>query len=360
MHSGGVVRMIPADLRIASPEPAMPRNSRIMVRLQESIKREGKKMSKKIHIIILPAILVSILAIFSFFGCGGGGTAQNGTNTIPAEGITVGDLNQQQLAQILADSVANYDKLTTYKFDMTMDMLMDVTGGTQSGKVTMNTKTNGAAKVAANEMQMNTEMTISMEGAGEQDSSESISYEVYQMADWLYMKLSVPGVGEQWMKLPATDTAKETFNMNPIDQQLGPLDSPVKIEYLRSEVVDGIDCHVLAVTPDMQALAEWLTAQETGGEDTDWQDLVNYSDVFKEFSYVCYVTKETNYLKRLIVNMVMEYTAEEAGESPETFDKMTMNISMDMNMYDHNKPFSITLPDEAANATEVSEDIFTS
>ncbi len=311
-------------------------------------------MSKKIHLIILPIILVSILALFSLYGCDGAGGPGGAAPTATPGAADGASLNQQQLAQILGDSVNSYENLNTYRFDMDMDILMDVTGGAQSGKVTINSKISGVAKVATNEKQMNAEMSMNLEGIGEQ----SVSYEIYQMADWLYINIATPGMGEQWVKMPATVTAMETFNMDPISQQFGPLNSPLKIEYLRSEVVDGQDCYVLGITPDTQALAEWLNEQETGNEETDWQDLVNYADVFKEFSYVCYVTKATNYLKRLTVNMTMEFTAEEAGESPETFDKMTMGITMDINLYDHNASITITLPDEAIDAAEVSEDMF--
>jgi hypothetical protein len=162
-------------------------------------------------------------------------------------------------------------------------------------------------------------------------------------------------MGERWTKTRNTAAAEEAMNTDSISQQLGPLESAIKIDYLRSEGVDGQDCYVLNVTPDMKALAEWV-GQQARGSETDWQDLVNYADVFKEFSYTCYVAKANNDLKKLTVHMVMNYTAAQAGVSSSDFDKMVMEIGVDMKIYDQNTSFVITLPDEAASATEQSLD----
>ncbi len=75
-------------------------------------------------------------------------------------------------------------------------------------------------------------------------------------------------------------------------------------------------------------------------------------------SYICYVTKESNLMKRMVIDMVMDYNAEQVGDYSGEFDTMLMNIKMDMTLYDQNKPFTIILPDEAAGAIEVSEDMF--
>jgi aminopeptidase C len=109
----------------------------------------------------------------------------------------------------------------------------------------------------------------------------------------------------------------------------------------------------------MAELTKWLSEQQgTGQGIIDWADMANLSDIFKKTEYVCYIIKDSNLLKRMVVNMLMDYTAAQAGVTTGEFDKMTMNISMDMNIYDHNMPFSITLPVEAENAMEVSGDTF--
>jgi len=302
------------------------------------------KMAK---IILLPLLLASILALFSLYGC-------TGTGTISTTGALQDGLSQQQLEQILSDSLENYENLNTYKFDVDMDILADISGGIQSGKMTIISKISGVTNVASQQMQMKMDMSMSAYGSGEQN----IAYDMYILADWTYMRMEIPGMGEQWIKMPTTDELMESYNTDVVDQQLQPLDSPVKIELLRYEDVDGLECYVLSITPDMDELMQWVSEQQGTSEDVDWEELATISDVFKEFTYVCYIAKDSNLLKKMVVDMVMEFTPEQAGASTGDFDTMMMEIRMDMYLYDHNEPFSINLPDEAENAIEMSEDMF--
>lgn len=276
-------------------------------------------MSKAIRIILIPLLLGAILGLFSFYGCGGGGgettqpVAGGGETIQPGAGATstqettsAGELSQQQLQQILTNATTDFQQINTYKFDMDMDVIADVTGGSQSGKMTITATVSGAFNVVTNESQMTMEMAMDAEGMGEADMSESLTYDIYALADWLYMKMSYGGT-DQWLKVVMSPELSEMLGLNTVEQQIEPLDSPAEIEYLRTESVDGVECYVLSVTPNMAELAQYLSEQNTGAGDMDWEDLVN-SDVFKEFTYDCYIAKDTNYLKKIVVNMVMDFT----------------------------------------------------
>jgi hypothetical protein len=163
-------------------------------------------------------------------------------------------------------------------------------------------------------------------------------------------------MSEQWIKMPATEEYTGSLNLDEVHAQMGPLESPVKIEFLRLERVDGLDCYMLSVTPNMTALGQWLTEEQGPNEGFSWEEMVKLSEIFKKIEYTCYVTRDSNYLKRISSSIVMEYTSEQAGVAAGEFDKMMMEIRADMNLYDYDMPFSVTLPDEAASATEVSGD----
>src|SRR4030067_1076805 len=106
-------------------------------------------MAKTAKIVLLTLLLVSILSLFSFYGCTGAGITQEGSGTTkPAV-----DLSQQQLQQILSEAVMKYENLKTYRFDVDMEIKADVTGGDESGKMTMLTKMSGAEKTISNKMQ---------------------------------------------------------------------------------------------------------------------------------------------------------------------------------------------------------------
>jgi hypothetical protein len=305
-----------------------------------------------VKLVILPLILVSVIALFSFSGCASDGAAPGATTAIQ------NGMSQAQLEALLADSVANQESINTYRFDLDMDMITEAIGGYEAGKMTLFTKSNGAANVASNQMQMNMEMSMSLEGVGEESGSQDLNYDMYIYPDWTYIRMEVPGMGEQWMKMPTTEDMEASFNANMVDQQLGPLESAVEIQLLRYEEVDGADCYVLSIVPDMEDFMQWVSQQQGSTQDMDWDEMAMATDAIKKLSYFCYITKDTSMLKRIVVEMEMEFTPEQAGASASDFNTMIMIMNMDMKMYDYNEPFSIDLPDEAENAMEVSEDMF--
>lgn len=306
---------------------------------------------KGIKLIILPLLLTSVIALFSFSGCAEGGVAPGATTAIQ------NGMSQAQLEAILDESIANQESINTYRFDMDMDMITDVVGGYEAGKTSIFTKSDGAANLASNQMQMNMEMTMVLEGFEGQNGSQDLTYDMYIYPDYTYMRMEVPGMGEQWMKMATTEDLQVNVNANMVDQQLGPLESAMEIELLWYEDVDGEECYVLSIVPDMEEFMQWLAQQQGSTQELDWNEIAMATDAFKKFSYLCYITKDTIMLKRIIIEMEMEFTPEQAGASPSNFDNMIIIINVDMKMYDYNEPFSIDLPDEAENATEFSEDM---
>ena len=284
--------------------------------------------------------------------CATGGA---GSGTIPIQEAPQGEVSQQQLEQIFSDSIMNQTNLNTYKFDMVMDIITDIIGA-ESGKMAILTKSSGAANLAYKQMQTKMEMDVKAEGLGQEDISQSLIYDIYQMTDWIYMKMEVPGMGEQWIKMPVSDKLNEKLDL--VDQQLGPLEGTVKLELQGYANVDGAECYVISIVPDTEKLTEWISEQQGATQGIDWGNISDLSDIFKKIEYTCYVTKDSNLVKKLVVNMQMELTPEQMGETGGSFDKMAMSISVDMTLYGHNESFSINLPDEAQNAMEVSEDMF--
>jgi hypothetical protein len=315
-------------------------------------------MPKVIQIIMLPLLLTAILGLFSFYGCSSTSTKPNTTATSSLAGIPAENLNQQQLQQMLSDSVTNYKNLNTYKFDVATDITTKVTGGSNPWGMTLNTKMGGGTNIASEQTQMKLDMSMAMVGLGQNGENQSLTYDMYAMPDWLYLNMFMPGMSAQWMKVRMSSTLKDKLNLNTVDQQMESLNLPTKIEYLRTEKVDGIDCYVLSISPSEDELVRLLGKQAASSEKVDWQKIINDSGAFKNFSFLCYVAKDTSLIMRMVMNMTIELSAAEAGAETSDFDKMQMNLVMDMKLYDHNKPYSITLPDEAASAQEVSEDIF--
>jgi len=306
--------------------------------------------------LIIP-LLLTILLMLLVPGCQEQ-AAEEETNAPVTKTPSAQALSQPELQQIVTDSIATYKGLTTYRFDITMDISAEAIGGSQPGKLTGTLKSSGGTNLASKEMQMNMDMSMNTEGIGDENGPQSLGYEMYMLSDWVYMKIAMMGKDEQWAKMPVTDELKESFAVNIIDQQIEPLDSPLKVELLRSEKVDGQECYVLSVLPDWTKITKWLSEQQGATQGVDWAKMENLSDVFKKTEFVYYVIKESNLLKKMVVSILMEYTSEQAGITSVDYDRMTMDIRMDMNLYDYNKSFSVKLPTEAENATQMSPNAF--
>ena len=307
---------------------------------------------KSARLLLLPLLLIPLIALFSMSACTAGGTS---TGTIPIQSAPQGELSQQELEQIYSDSMMNQANLDFYKFNVDMDIITDIIGG-ESGKMTIFSESTGAANLIANQSKMQMQMDMTAEGLGYEGGEQSISYDMYQMTDWIYMRMEVPGMGEQWIKMPVSEELNERVDL--VDQQLGPLEGAVGIELQGYANVDGEECYVLSLTPDMEKLMDWLSQQQGGTPGFEWGDIPNAANIFDKLEYTYYVTKDTRLPKRVVANMLVRMTAEQAGVYDNSFDMMTMNISMDMTLYDFDQPFSIDLPDEAEDAIQVSEDMF--
>jgi hypothetical protein len=129
---------------------------------------------KGIKLVILPLVLVSVIGLFCFSGCGGDGSGPEGS-TYPVEN----GMSQAQLESLLNESIANQETVNTYRFEMDMDMITDVVGGFDAGKMTIYSRSSGTTNLASDQMQMNVEMSLILEGFGEESGSQDINYDIY-------------------------------------------------------------------------------------------------------------------------------------------------------------------------------------
>jgi uncharacterized protein YkvS len=77
--------------------------------------------------------------------------------------------------------------------------------------------------------------------------------------------------------------------------------------------------------------------------------------MFKEFSYVTWIAKDSKLIKKMSAAMLMEIKAGQAGVTESDFDSMSMDIDLDMIMKNYNDPVSIVLPEEAKQAIEIPQ-----
>jgi hypothetical protein len=300
-------------------------------------------MLKRVKILTLPLMLATILTILAFPGCGGNGGG-------PEETIA-GEFTAQELQGFLDDAILAVENANSYAFSMDMDMDVEVTGGPDAGKMGFSMKADGVYDMADDEMHMDLDMSIEGDIEGLDGDSQTMSADVYMLDNWMYMKMKITGLGEQWVKTPATEDMMEAYDLDIVNQQLAPLDSMVEIGFVKYESVGGTPCYVLEIIPNIEEMKEWLGEQQMGVGAGDWDELMQ--DMFKELDYRLWIAKDTKQLRKMKLTMNMEMNAEQAGASGDDFDKMTMNVNLEMEIKDYNKPVSINLPDDAEDAMEM-------
>lgn len=291
-------------------------------------------MSKRARkILALSLVMVLFLTLVA---CVGGGPA---TQTGPAqEEVT-------QLAIRVASATAAAD---TSKFDMNMVMVVEIIGGAEPGKLTVSAVTAGAVDNKGREMHLTMDMGMDIPGQDAQLAGTAI----YAVGDWIYMQIVIPGdSNDQWLK---TGMTEELWNsQNQFVQQLALLAGAEEVSFVGRESVRGVECNAVEIKPSGEALSN-LLAQQVGGA----QDILNLEQLLqtglKGTSLKEWIAVDSNLLMKSALVMSMEGKPSDFGADEETFDNMTVDITMDFEAYDYNQPVTIELPQEALSAQEVS------
>ena len=250
-------------------------------------------------------------------------------------------------AQEIVDGVIeSLDDIRTYQFDMEMNIDMAIESEDESFEQSMGMDFSGALDLENREMRM--DMTASMVMFGE---DMEVSGEIYLIGGMVYTMVEDPEMGSIWSKSEIPEGFWE--QMNQVEPQIELL-KVVQVDVIGSEIVEGVDCYVLQLTPDMEQLWQ-LAMQQAGvtGEEMLPDVAEEYlQDIFKDLSVKQWIAKDTSFLTKAEIDMAIELTPEALGY-PEEEGIMTMDIAMDLLAYNYNQPVSIVLPPEAEEAVMV-------
>ena len=179
-------------------------------------------------------------------------------------------------------------------------MVTVVTGGSNPGRFTVRLTADGVSNSADKELQMNMDMSLDSDAPDFPEDMENINMQMYKVADWLYIKMDMPFLGEQWIKAPVDEDTEKYYDLNLIDEQLALLGSPGKIEPLREEIVDGSLCDVMNIFPDAETLFEWVQEQDSSGVEMDLDQWDMIAETFQDFSFLVWITKDTRQIKKMM------------------------------------------------------------
>jgi hypothetical protein len=256
-------------------------------------------------------------------------------------------LTSEQIDQIVIGAANAVAEAQTYKFDMDMFMTMAVVGGTDPGTMTVGANATGVIDSVNQEMETIMDMVMSVA----EEDEQQMGMEMYVVDEWLYMKMSIPEIGEEWVKMELTPAMWQTQQQ--IEQTMDLLQTATEVKFLGSEAVDGVQCYVFDIIPDMEELAEYLGQQQSMlGVGLDIESL---AELFANMSVSIreWVAQDSLFLTKSTADFLIEVTPADVGAAPEDFDKMTMDLSTVMMVYGYNQPVSIELPAEALEALEI-------
>jgi hypothetical protein len=139
-----------------------------------------------------------------------------------------------------------------------------------------------------------------------------------------------------------------------VEQYIRLLATAVEVDYKGTETVNGIECYVFELEPNMDTLQELLAQETASGMLMDLSG-IDLAELYKELSVKEWLAKDNYQLQRTEVKIVMEMSPEDVGATSDAFDKMTIDMNMGMRFYAYNQPFSIELPPEALDAEEMPQ-----
>jgi hypothetical protein len=226
--------------------------------------------------------------------------------------------------EVIANSLAAQAGVTTYKLEMSS---MEYTYG-QSGILTVETTvsidTSATVDLTNEEMEIDMTMTIAATG----QDTVTTQMRVFSVGDYLYTGTASSSQDWSWTKEPVPSGYWD--DQESLGQQLQFLEGSHR-RILREENIDGVDCFVLQLTPDLDQLWSVMTQSWTG----EMNNVTNPIDVIKGCSVTWWVAKDTSLLAKGVVQMNLDLTSDD------------MVVLVEMKFHDYNEPISINLPSEA-------------
>ena len=217
--------------------------------------------------------------------------------------------------------------------------------------MTMVTDSSGAFDLANRQMRMDMAMSVVLPGEDEVD----MEIELYLIDSTGYIMMDVPGIGPVWEKEELSEADwEETVEMLSLAEPQIEILETAEVEVIGSEKIGGIDCYVVEITPDMEQFWETVMQQATLGFVEEMGLPMVTEEILDEVSYSFsakqWIAKDTYFLIKVEIDMVIELTPEAMG-SPGEEGEATIDTSISMLAYNYNQPVSIELPPEAEAST---------
>jgi hypothetical protein len=251
--------------------------------------------------------------------------------------------------EVYANAVAAMADVQSYRFDM--DLTMDMSGEMEGESIDYNISfsSEGAVDFVLEKikMLMDMSMSMSMSGAGMDEGSYTMTLEMYLIDGMAYVNTDMLGIDSGWTKESAS-----MDEWNEVDFAMSQMEllELAELDVTGVEKVNGVECYVVQVTPDLANL--WQVAMQqadiTGTGMFELPASVDLEQIIQDFSVKQWYAKDTYYMVKSAMDFSMYITPELVGEEGE--GEVSASVNLGMNAYDYDEPVSIVLPEEAREA----------
>ena len=239
----------------------------------------------------------------------------------------------------IVESVVNYLKnITTLEFEA--NLKVDVTGEEDGETIdtSMSAKMAGMVDIASRDGKV--DMNVTVESPGE--AAIEADMEMYFIDDTMYTFMEIAALGNisMWVK---TDVPPEMHGqMTQVEDQVDLLKLS-KVKFTGTEVVAGKVCYVLELTPDPDALWEFISQRldAAGAPLPGIEEGTVIREILRSYSMKQWIASDNFLLRKAEMNMEIEY------------EETIVDITMSLMVGDYNQPVDIELPEEAGNAIEI-------
>jgi hypothetical protein len=270
---------------------------------------------------------------------------------------------------IVTKSQAAGDVLNSYQFDFNLDMALTVTGNTSADSKVLSASSSGSS--ALDVQNKNSHLLMNIDAGLPDQGRMQIPLEYYVTGGWMYVRISIPLVGEHWYKMPAAEPQWES--QQPVSQLLDFLKNAVTVNQTGTEKVNDMDCFVLSFNPDLKQISAWLTSLAGSLDLPEQSPLpspapdIDLSKFIRQLSIQEWIAKDTYLIAQAKINMDISVNAADLQDylplfagaqadlsaSETDFSGLTLNLAASMSYHDYNQPVTITLPAAAQNAEEI-------
>ena len=240
--------------------------------------------------------------------------------------------------EIRQKAIESSKNIETCRFKMTMKAEISFSNDSKVVRSSMISNVNGAYDFVNRRVYMKMVSTMSSPEESLQIESES-----YLMNDTMYMKMKFPNGTCRWVK---TEVKDEAWNRsNQIKQQVDLLKIS-EVERLPDERVNGTDCYVLELKPDLDRFVEYMVKS---GQQIP-QNVSLLKEMLKEVKVREWIAKDTFYPIKTEMRIVMEMPMSLSIGSLKRSLSMRQVMNMTIELYDINEPVNIELPSDAESA----------